>query len=148
MDSITCGLKTVFLSNGWECENTVFDPKLVESTDVQAAIQKADCWKQFTYEWTCTVQTHVVQGSTVFVVMPNIFRSLSHILFYIFYLPYFLLLCFNNPPCTTPTALVKLFVSLLHSLPLTGLEVIHFYTFGLPIFPQYFIMKTLEHTQC
>lgn len=50
-------------------ENAVFDLQLVESADEKpGGIHRADCTfigKISTYKWTYTVQTSVVQGSTV-----------------------------------------------------------------------------------
>lgn len=47
-------------------EITVFDSRLVESMDVKPTDTEADCiyWRKSASKWTCTVQTHVVQGST------------------------------------------------------------------------------------
>lgn len=49
---------------GWECENTVFNLRLVESADVKPADTKGQLYllKKPAYKWTCIVQTVLFMG--------------------------------------------------------------------------------------
>ena len=51
----------------WEYKSTIFDLRLVEAVDVKHVDTKGRCiyWKHFPYNWTCTDQICVVQGSIV-----------------------------------------------------------------------------------